>query len=68
MPMARTPRTMVSTASNSGPSFGWRHAAPMQKRWAPAALAAAASASTASGFISRSRSTPASLWWADCGQ
>ncbi len=37
--MARTPRTMSSTASNSAPSRTERQAAPMQKRVAPASFA-----------------------------
>ena len=44
-----------------GPSLGWRQAAPMQKRWAPAAFAAAASFSTLSTAIRRSRGRPVPL-------
>ena len=51
MPSALTPSTMAQTCSRSR-SLGERQAAPMQKRLAPAALAARASASTASSAIS----------------
>ena len=65
-PSALTPSTMAQTLSRSR-SLGSRQAAPMQKREAPAALAARASASTASTFISFSALTPVS-YLADCGQ
>ena len=57
---------MAQTFSTSR-SLGERHAAPMQKRLAPAALAARASASTASSSISFSALTPVS-YLALCGQ
>ena len=44
-PSAFTPRTMSSTGARSR-SFGPRHAAPMQKRVAPAAFAARAASTT----------------------
>ncbi len=51
MPIAFTSRIIWVTFSISRP-FGLRHAAPMQKRLAPAAFAARASFSTASTSIS----------------
>ena len=65
-PSALTPSTMAQTFSTSR-SLGERQAAPMQKRLAPAALAARASASTASSSISFSALTPVS-YLALCGQ
>ena len=61
MPSALTPSTMVQTASRSL-SLGLRQAAPMQKRDAPAALAARASASTASISISLEALMPVSYF------
>ena len=58
-PSALTPSTMAQTWSRSR-SLGARQAAPMQKREAPEALAARASASTASIAISFSALTPVS--------
>ena len=58
-PSALTPSTMSQTASRSW-SFGERQAAPMQKRLAPWASAARASASTASTAISLDAPTPVS--------
>ena len=58
-PSAFTPSTIAQTFSRSR-SLGERQAAPMQKRLAPAAFAARASASTASRLISFSASTPVS--------
>ncbi len=66
MPSALTPSTIAHTASRSL-SFGERQAAPMQKRVAPAALAARASASTASMAISLEALRPVS-WLALCEQ
>src|SRR5262249_44738627 len=59
MPRAFTPSTMSQTFSRSR-SLGERQAAPMQNREAPPALAARASASTASRSISFSAFTPVS--------
>ncbi len=59
MPSALTSRTIVSTLSMSR-SFGLRHAAPMQKRVAPLALAARAASSTVSMSSSFLASTPVS--------
>jgi hypothetical protein len=67
MPSDLTPFTMSSTASNCGPSFTSRHAAPMQKRVAPASRACFAEASTSSTCISFSALTPVS-YLAACGQ
>ena len=55
MPRPRTPRTMSSTLSKAAPSFTSRQAAPMQKRVAPAALAAPrlSSTSSTSSIVSR---------------
>ena len=58
-PIALTPSTMAQTFSMSR-SFGERQAAPMQKRDAPPAFAAAASLSTTSSAISFSALTPVS--------
>ena len=52
-PSAFTSRTIASTGARSR-SFGPRHAAPMQKRVAPAAFAARAAATTASTSSSAS--------------
>ena len=57
---------MAQTFSTSR-SFGSRQAAPMQKRLAPPAFAARASASTAATLISFSALTPVS-YFALCGQ
>ena len=56
-PSALTARTISSTGSRSR-SFGPRHAAPMQKRVAPAAFAARAAATTSSTSSIASLSTP----------
>src|SRR5438067_5235817 len=66
-PSARTPRTISSTRSNCGPSFTSRHAAPMQKRVAPASRAVRAAPITSVASISGCAST--SVWYrAACGQ
>jgi hypothetical protein len=65
-PSARTPSTIAQTCSRSR-SFGSRQAAPMQKRLAPALLAARASASTVSRLISFSALTSVA-YFALCGQ
>ncbi len=57
MPSARTASTIAATFSTSL-SFGERQAAPMQKRVAPAALAACALAITVSSGSSFSAFTP----------
>ena len=51
-PSARTPRTISSTRSNCGPSLTSRHAAPMQKRVAPASRELRAAARTSEVSIS----------------
>ena len=56
-PNALTSLTIASTGSRSR-SFGPRHAAPMQKRDAPAALALRAAATTAATSSIASLSTP----------
>ena len=65
-PIAFTPSTMATTLSMSR-SLGLRHAAPMQKRCEPAALASAAAARTAFTSISFSAFTSLSAD-ADCEQ
>jgi hypothetical protein len=65
-PIARTPSTIATTFGMSR-GFGLRHAAPMQKRCDPAALACAAPARTASTSISFSALRPESDE-ADCEQ
>ena len=65
-PIAFTSRTMVDTFSMSR-SLGERHAAPMQKRVAPCALAACAASSTSSSGISLLALTSVSKC-ADCEQ
>ena len=56
-PIAFTPATIAHTAAMSR-SLGERHAAPMQKRCDPAALASAAAPSTASTSINFSAFRP----------
>jgi hypothetical protein len=56
-PSAFTSRIMAATLGISR-SLGERHAAPMQKREAPAALACVAFSNTASVLISFCASTP----------
>ena len=58
-PSARTPRTIAVTFSRSF-GFGERHAAPMQKRVAPASRAAFARSSTVSSGSKASFATPVS--------
>ena len=65
-PRDLTSRTMVVTRSMSR-ALGDRHAAPMQKRLAPWALAARAASITSSTGISLAALTSVSKW-ADCEQ
>jgi len=65
-PVALTVRTSSATASMSR-SLGARQAAPMQKRLAPASLAAKAALRTVSTPINLLACTPVSKC-TDCGQ
>jgi hypothetical protein len=59
MPSAFTPEIMAASLGTSR-SFRSRQAAPMQKRWAPPALACMASAMTLVASISLEAFTPVS--------
>ena len=61
-PSAFTPEIIAATFGTSR-SFRSRQAAPMQKRWAPPALASIAAAMTVVASISLPAFTPVSKCW-----